>query len=203
MPLDPQVTHEAFEPPLLRHSFGLLSLTPGLSRSSRVGHMGIRRTGSRLDHEAIMKPWILLVPGMWGGAHGWDAWQPRLQRAGCATEAITLPGHAGYDESALAGLGLADYAQAVRARVKLAAVPPVLIGHGLGGLVAQLVADDTPLGGARPGQPLCASPDLATASEAGAWLCAPAFPALPVGGELSAAERGASAEPVRTAARLP
>ena len=84
---------------------------------------------------------ILFVHGMWSTPRVWDAWQPRFQRAGFSTEALALPGHDGAaPDSALNGVGLADYVRAVEQRVAQLAAPPVLVGHSLGGLVTQQVA---------------------------------------------------------------
>lgn len=92
-----------------------------------------------------MMPHLILVHGMWGRADVWDRWLPALHAAGYETTAIDLPGHApGEPDSALCGLGLDEYVEAVLEVVR-AHERPVLIGHSMGGLIAQQVAMRTEL----------------------------------------------------------
>lgn len=89
-----------------------------------------------------------------GGLHGWwawEKWQPRLAEAGWRTFALSLPGHAGsaaLSDRELAALTLRDYADAVTAVADWLPERPVLVGHSMGGIVAQLVAQDA--GACRP-----------------------------------------------------
>ncbi len=92
-----------------------------------------------------MIPHLILVHGMWSRADVWQRWLPALQAAGYATTAIDLPGHApGEPDSALCGLGLDEYVEAVLEVVRTHE-RPVLIGHSMGGLIAQQVAMRTEL----------------------------------------------------------
>jgi pimeloyl-ACP methyl ester carboxylesterase len=61
---------------------------------------------------------------------------------------LDLPGHGqGANEARVSGLSMSDYARAVRKAVEAQAAPPVLIGHSLGGLVAQMAASRAPVAG--------------------------------------------------------
>lgn len=88
---------------------------------------------------------IVLVHGMWGRGNVWDAWIPHLTAAGHHVTALTLPGHEpGASDEALRGLGLDDYVEAVTAVVE-GLNHPILVGHSMGGLIAQRVASQTSL----------------------------------------------------------
>ncbi|MES2759893.1 MAG: alpha/beta hydrolase [Pseudomonadota bacterium] len=84
-----------------------------------------------------MCPTVIFVHGMWSLPGVWDGWMRRFETRGYACVAIALPGHGdNLPDCALNGIGMADYAAAVE-RVALACDHPVLIGHSLGGLIAQ------------------------------------------------------------------
>jgi len=94
-----------------------------------------------------MKPHLILVHGMWSQGNIWDDWLPALRAAGFEATAPDLPGHGpGQPDSALAGLGLAEYGEAVLAEVRRHP-RPVLIGHSMGGLISQQVAARAELAG--------------------------------------------------------
>ncbi|MGF6723383.1 pimeloyl-ACP methyl ester carboxylesterase [Paraburkholderia sp. GAS41] len=88
-----------------------------------------------------MSAHVVFVHGMWSTPGVWDKWRGQFERAGFSTEAFALPGHSGDEaDHALHGLGLADYCEAVLQRVTNLSEPPVVVGHSLGGLIAQQVA---------------------------------------------------------------
>ncbi len=83
---------------------------------------------------------LLAVHGMWVGAPVWRALGPYLAAQGYTTYAVWLRHHHPDDDRAqLHGLGLADYAADV-VEAAQALDGPVLVGHSMGGLVAQLAA---------------------------------------------------------------
>lgn len=87
----------------------------------------------------------VFIHGMWSQPWVWDRWIEGFEQAGYQCTAVTLPGHGVSDpDSALAGLGLEDYVQAVVACVERLD-EPVLVGHSLGGLIAQQAASRTPV----------------------------------------------------------
>lgn len=85
-----------------------------------------------------------------GGFHGWwtwERWQPFLADLGWHTYAISLPGHTDskpLPDAELAALDLDDYARSVRHVLNRLVEPaPILVGHSMGGVIAQMVAQET------------------------------------------------------------
>ena len=95
----------------------------------------------------MTKPPILFVHGMWGSPKIWENFQPVFENAGYETHAITLRHHTTpITEPAPEGLGttsLLDYVDDVLAKVRTLDTAPILVGHSMGGLLAQLVAART------------------------------------------------------------
>ncbi|MDE2903024.1 MAG: alpha/beta fold hydrolase [Chloroflexota bacterium] len=86
---------------------------------------------------------LLAIHGVWVGAPVWNQVGPYLASHGYETYAVWLRHHQpGADPRQLAGLGLQDYADDVAAVVRDLGAP-VLLGHSMGGLLAQLVATAT------------------------------------------------------------
>ncbi len=93
----------------------------------------------------MAKPQVFFVHGMWSQAGVWSHWKPRFEAKGYTCTALTLPGHAkGAAEASLCGLGIAQHTdsvvQALRPWPK-----PIVVGHSMGGLIAQQVAALVPL----------------------------------------------------------
>lgn len=87
-----------------------------------------------------MRPHAIFVHGMWSRPLVWQHWIAAFEAAGYACTAVALPGHGdGSVDRDLDGLSIRDYADAVAA-VAAAHERPVVIGHSMGGLIAQLVA---------------------------------------------------------------
>lgn len=87
-----------------------------------------------------MKPPILLLHGACSQPAHLDAWQAFFAAAGYACMAPALPGHVPDDPGALARLRMKDYLAAVVAAHAECERPPIVIGHSLGGLLAQQLA---------------------------------------------------------------
>lgn len=92
-----------------------------------------------------MRPDIVLIHGMWcRGDHLESVAQP-LREAGYRCHLLTLPFHRDPDEATDPGLGTAslldyaDFCQGAIDQLKLS-TPPVIIGHSMGGLIAQMLA---------------------------------------------------------------
>jgi len=80
---------------------------------------------------------VLFVHGAYCGAWIWaDNFLPYFCSQGWDSHAVSLRGH-GASEGALAWASLADYVDDVEAAVTRIGAPLVLVGHSLGGLVAQ------------------------------------------------------------------
>lgn len=89
---------------------------------------------------------VVLVHGMWMTGSCWAAVVRDLERRGYRAFAPTLPYHAeGLEEApdGLAGTGLDRYTDFLESFVRDLglAVPPVLVGHSMGGLLAQKLAE--------------------------------------------------------------
>jgi non-heme chloroperoxidase len=87
------------------------------------------------------KPPILLIHGMFAGAWFWEKYQPLLARHGYETHAVNLRGHHGSRPVPDIGkVSLRDYV-ADALEVARTLRNPIVIGHSMGGLVAQKVAE--------------------------------------------------------------
>lgn len=103
-----------------------------------------------LEHAAprgARKPFpLLFVHGMWGGSWGWENYLRAAAEAGWEAWALNLRGHHG--SRAVAKLGdvsVLDYVQDVLDCLRVLG-KAVLVGHSMGGLIAQKVAE---IGGVR------------------------------------------------------
>jgi pimeloyl-ACP methyl ester carboxylesterase len=91
-------------------------------------------------------PPVLMVHGAFCGGWAFDAFAQPFAAAGHEVIALDLPGHEpGANRSATAGLSMNDYAAAVARAVAASDMPPVLVGHSIGGLVATLAAARAPV----------------------------------------------------------
>jgi len=87
------------------------------------------------------RPRVLLLHGMFGGAWYWEPYQALLARRGYESHALTLRGH--HDSRPVASIGkvsLNDYIDDALA-VARTLDRPIVIGHSMGGLLAQKVAE--------------------------------------------------------------
>ena len=87
-----------------------------------------------------MKPPILFIHGAFTRAQRWRPWLSYFQEAGFECIAPSLPGHDPPDPEALKRIDFDDYVRAVREVHANFDRPPVVIGHSMGGLIAQHVA---------------------------------------------------------------
>jgi pimeloyl-ACP methyl ester carboxylesterase len=89
---------------------------------------------------------IIMVHGAFCGGWAFDDFRKPFEDAGHPVLAPDLPGH-GAHAGAVAGLSMTDYVAAVLAVIEAQSAPPIMIGHSLGGLVAQLAAARTAVAG--------------------------------------------------------
>ena len=89
---------------------------------------------------------IVMVHGAFCAGWVFNDFREPFERAGHPVLAPDLPGHeAGAPAFATVGLSMRDYAAAITDVCAAQPTPPVLIGHSLGGLVAQMVAAKAPV----------------------------------------------------------
>jgi pimeloyl-ACP methyl ester carboxylesterase len=91
---------------------------------------------------------IVFLHGAFCGGWSFDQFRKPFEAAGFETHTPNLPHHErGGDLERLAQCGVKDFAAAIAAYVRDLGAPPILVGHSLGGLVAQLVAARAPVAG--------------------------------------------------------
>ncbi len=99
---------------------------------------------ARID-ESGRQP-VLLVHGLWLLAGSWARWEPYLERRGYAPLALDWPGDpatvadARADPAQLAGPGIQEVASHIEEAVEALTRRPAVVGHSVGGLLAQMIA---------------------------------------------------------------
>ena len=87
------------------------------------------------------KPPILMIHGAFCGPWSLDGLKEKFESAGYAVTAPCLRFHDGNPAPvALGTTGLADYAADLEEDIAALGQPPVLVGHSMGGLLAQMLA---------------------------------------------------------------
>jgi len=86
-----------------------------------------------------MRPPLLFIHGASCDARVWQhGFQSYFEKQGWKCVSMHLPGHGGeFTDPDLHSLGLDDYAEAIQKKVASMPAPPVLIGHSMGGYLAQ------------------------------------------------------------------
>jgi pimeloyl-ACP methyl ester carboxylesterase len=87
---------------------------------------------------------MLLIHGAFSSAADFSAWRSFFAGEGFDVVAPSLPAHAPSDPAALATLSLPDYLKALLAVRNGLAEALVVVGHSMGGLLAQQLAAATP-----------------------------------------------------------
>ena len=82
---------------------------------------------------------VIMIHGAFCGPWAWDGFAARFRAAGYAVETPALRHHEKSDP-ALATTSLLDYAADLEKLVAGLGTPPILIGHSMGGLLAQMLA---------------------------------------------------------------
>jgi len=83
-------------------------------------------------------PTVVMTHGAFCGGWAFEAFRAPFEARGWTVLAPDLPGHG--PEGGVAGLSMKDYAKAIGRLCKSLPERPVLLGHSMGGLVAQMVA---------------------------------------------------------------
>jgi pimeloyl-ACP methyl ester carboxylesterase len=96
--------------------------------------------------EGRVKPSLIMVHGAFCGGWAFDAFREPFEANGWRCLTPDLRGHGpGARPTDVAQISMADYAKDIAALAAAEATPPVLVGHSLGGLVAQMAAARTPV----------------------------------------------------------
>ncbi|WP_293682400.1 alpha/beta hydrolase [uncultured Phenylobacterium sp.] len=86
-------------------------------------------------------PTVVMTHGAFCGGWSFEAFREPFEAAGWQVLTPDLPGHSGGPGGGrVAGLSMSDYAKAVERVCVELPEPPVLLGHSMGGLVAQMAA---------------------------------------------------------------
>ena len=87
------------------------------------------------------KPPVVMIHGGFCGPWAWDDFASRFRAAGYAVETPALRHHEGAKPApALATTSLVDYAMDLERQIAEMKAPPILVGHSMGGLLAQMLA---------------------------------------------------------------
>lgn len=91
-------------------------------------------------------PPVMFVHGMWADEGHWNRFRRGFSRSGFDTHAVTLLGHeAPQDMQLLRTVGIMDFVSQVRHEIDSLPEAPVLVGHSMGALVAQKLAESVRL----------------------------------------------------------
>ena len=92
----------------------------------------------------MARPPILFIHGMWSHSGVWDWFRSHFEALGHETHAPMLPFHDPHPDAEpdplLATTGLRDYVDALLAAARDLPEAPIIVGHSMGGLLAQKVA---------------------------------------------------------------
>ncbi len=87
---------------------------------------------------------LFMIHGMWGTAQDWENYRPFFEARGYRCVTPTLPYHDQGPQAApdprLGTASLLDYAAALERQIGQLDEKPVIIGHSMGGLLAQILA---------------------------------------------------------------
>ena len=87
---------------------------------------------------------IFMIHGMWGGGWYWANYQRVFEAQGYRCIATTLPHHdmnsKGAPDPRLGTTSLLDYADVLQKEIEALGEKPIIMGHSMGGLLAQMLA---------------------------------------------------------------
>jgi pimeloyl-ACP methyl ester carboxylesterase len=131
-----------------RHALALVFALLGLAAPAMASLPARQVSGGAYASSSVGNPRsIVFIHGMFVTPKSWDGWVKRFQAQGYAVAAPAWPLHEGPVESLrspeqlekLGSLELADVVDHYRGILKSYPAKPIVIGHSMGGLVAQLL----------------------------------------------------------------
>jgi len=88
---------------------------------------------------------IFMIHGMWGGGWYWQKYRNFFEARGYRCIATTLPYHdmapGGTPDPRLGTTSLSDYIDALSREIAVLEEKPIIMGHSMGGLLAQMLAE--------------------------------------------------------------
>ncbi len=123
-------------------TFARLTPPPLIDHDHMVGGLFVKECRP-LNPTQTATP-ILMAHGSSHGWWAWRVWQPFFAAAGWPTYALSFRNHSGSDavpDDVYLSLGLDAYVEDLRAVMAWLGRPPILMGHSLGGIVAQKAAE--------------------------------------------------------------
>ena len=91
-----------------------------------------------------MSETVFMIHGMWGGSWYWQNYKNHLEARGYRCITSTLRYHDVSPKDAphpqLGTTSLLDYADDLEKEIRALGVKPIIIGHSMGGLLAQMLA---------------------------------------------------------------
>lgn len=109
--------------------------------ASQINRVGDLTVSVERPAAPTARPPVLLIHGMFGGAWYWANYQSLLAKRGYETHAVNLRGHHG--SRPVPDLGKVALSEFVADALEVASTlkNPIIIGHSMGGLIAQKVAE--------------------------------------------------------------
>ena len=96
-----------------------------------------------LPEKPKFKSPLILIHGLWSASWCWNAWGTHFCNLGWECWAINFPGRTGENDiEVLERLTFRDCLAGLEKVIAAAPFPPVLMGHDLGGLIAQKAAEE-------------------------------------------------------------
>jgi pimeloyl-ACP methyl ester carboxylesterase len=87
---------------------------------------------------------IIFIHGAFSAHRHFAGWSEYFSRAGFECHSLSLPAHPTANADELTSLGLGDYLAALKNQLPKLAEPPIIVGHSMGGLLAQHLAATVP-----------------------------------------------------------
>lgn len=88
---------------------------------------------------------LFMIHGMWGAPCYWDNYRSVFEKEGYRCIATTLPYHdmdpQALPDPRLGTTSLLEYADALEQEIRRLGIKPILMGHSMGGLLAQILAE--------------------------------------------------------------